>query len=170
MPQEGGVAGPGTQQRVDSSGMVTVDEPSRAENGAGRDNSPGVVTRGRQWVGQRVMVHCDNTGAVAVVNSGYSQVTSIMHLLRCLFFIRAHFQVQLRATHTTGAKNLIADAISRNNMPRFFSQVPEAQYRRAAFPHPLVALLIEQQPDWTFPHWAQLFGSSSAGLALGNDL
>ena len=27
---------------------------------------------GRYWAGQAVMFHCDNTGAVAVVNSGYS--------------------------------------------------------------------------------------------------
>ena len=32
-----------------------------------------------------VVVHCDNEGAVAVVNSGYSRVLQIMHLLRCLF-------------------------------------------------------------------------------------
>ena len=29
---------------MDSTGIVTVDEPSRAENGAGRDTSPGAVT------------------------------------------------------------------------------------------------------------------------------
>ena len=29
-------------------------------------------------------VYCDNTAAVAVVNSGYGQVPEIMHLLRCM--------------------------------------------------------------------------------------
>ncbi len=42
-------------------------------------------------------VHCDNLGVVAVVNSGYSRVPQIMHLLRCLFFIRAHFQIDVVA-------------------------------------------------------------------------
>lgn len=45
---------------------------------------------GRQWEGQEVIVHCDNTGAVAVLNSGYSCVAPIKHLLWCLVFICAH--------------------------------------------------------------------------------
>ena len=40
--------------------------------------------------GQRVTVYCDNSGAVVVVNSGFGRVHSNMHLLWCLFFIRAH--------------------------------------------------------------------------------
>ena len=43
---------------------------------------------GRQWADSMVVVHCDNEGAVAAVNAGYSKVPPIMHLLRCLFFIR----------------------------------------------------------------------------------
>ncbi len=34
---------------------------------------------GRQWRGGVVTMHCDNTAAVAVVNSGYSKVPEIMH-------------------------------------------------------------------------------------------
>ena len=45
---------------------------------------------GKNWAGQVVKVHCDNSGAVSVVNSGYSRVPQMMHLLRCLFFIQAH--------------------------------------------------------------------------------
>ena len=80
---------------------------------------------GRRWVGQVVRVSCDNTGTVAVVNSGYSRSPQIMHLLRCLFFIRAHFQLEMWACHIPGVQNIIADAISRNNMSVFFSR-PEA--------------------------------------------
>ncbi len=56
-----------------------------------------------------VIVHCDNEAAV---NSGYSQDQQIMHLLRCLFFIKAHFQLELRVVHIPGADNVVADAIS----------------------------------------------------------
>ena len=41
---------------------------------------------GRHWRGSAVTFHCDNVAAVAVVNSGYSRVPQILHLLRCLFF------------------------------------------------------------------------------------
>ena len=50
------------------------------------------VVWGRHWVGRVVEVHCDNTRVVAVLNAGHSRVPRIMHLLRCLFFIRALLQ------------------------------------------------------------------------------
>ncbi len=50
-----------------------------------------------QWRWKVVLVHCDNQAMVSVVNSGYSKVPQIMHLLRCLFFIRAHFQMDVIA-------------------------------------------------------------------------
>lgn len=56
----------------------------------------------KHWRGLRVTVHCDNTGTVAVVNAGYSREHNIMHLLRCLFFIRATYQFSLYATHIAG--------------------------------------------------------------------
>ena len=114
---------------------------------------------GRQWVGGAVTFHCDNTSAVSVVTSGYSRVQEIMHLLRCLFFVRARFQFEAWAVHTPGADNGIADAISRNNMYRFYSQVPAARVRRVPIPPPLMALLVGQQPDWTSMAWTRLFRS-----------
>ena len=93
------------------------------------------------------MVHCDNTGAVAAVNSGYSRVPGIMHLLRCLFFIRAHFELTVWAVHIPGKLNTWADAISRNNLSYFFSQMQGAAGQRIAIPRDLLSLLIEQQPD-----------------------
>ena len=114
---------------------------------------------GGRWSKSRVTVYCDNEGVVAMVNSGYSRVPPIMHLLRTLFFIRAHFYIDVWAVHVPGANNELADAISRDNLRLLFSQVPEASHRRVAVPPPLLALLVEQQPDWTSPTWRQLFGS-----------
>ena len=112
---------------------------------------------GDLWRAKLVHVHCDNLGVVAVVNSGYSRVPQIMHLLRCLFFIRAHFQIDVVALHVPGVENGLADAISRNNLQMFFSQVPEAANRRATIPTELLSLLVEHQPDWTSPDWTRLF-------------
>ena len=41
---------------------------------------------GPQWRNSFVKFYCDNEGAVAAINSGYSKIPSILHLLRCLFF------------------------------------------------------------------------------------
>ena len=98
-----------------------------------------------------VTFHCDNTAAVSVINSGYSRVPNI---ILCLFFIRAHFQLEAWAVHTPGVENGRADAISWNNMCCFRLQVPVARDCRVPIPPAPIALLAEQQPDWT--SWLRL--------------
>ncbi len=61
-------------------------------------------------------VSCDNTGAVAAVNSGYSRSPQLMHLLRCLFYIRAHFQLEMRACHVPGTKNIVATVAAQQGI------------------------------------------------------
>ena len=47
---------------------------------------------GRAWRGQSVWGKCDNMAAVQVVGSRLCKDPTLMHLLRCLFFLEAHFQ------------------------------------------------------------------------------
>ena len=89
---------------------------------------------GRQWRGGVVTIHCGNTAAVAVVNSGYSRVPETMHLLRYLFK-------------------------DKDNLHLFYPQMLATRDRRTSIRGALKALLAEQQPDWTSPAWAQLFRS-----------
>ena len=112
---------------------------------------------GQAWQGSSVVIHCDNMGTVAVVNSGYSKVPQVMHLLRCLFFIRAHFSLSVRAVHVPGVENGWADVISRNLLSDFFAQVPGARGGRQDIPRSLLDLLVVRQPDWTSATWTELF-------------
>ena len=105
------------------------------------------------------VLHCDKQGAVAAVNSGYSRVQAIMHLLRCLFYVRARFKFYLRAVYIPGEYNVLADAISRDNLDLLFSQVPQAATSRIVLPPQLSVLLVHSRPDRTSPHWTQLFSS-----------
>ncbi len=114
---------------------------------------------GPWWQDCRVVVHCDNQAVVCVVNSGYSKDKDMMHLLRCLFFIRAHWGLYLRAEHIPGEQNVVADAISRGNLSRFFQVSPAASSHPTPVPQPLHELLVAQQPDWTSPDWVTLFKS-----------
>ena len=43
-----------------------------------------------------------------------------MHLLRCIFFVTAFHELSLRPVEIPGSTNIIADAISRNNMVLFW--------------------------------------------------
>ena len=72
---------------------------------------------------------------MAVVNSGYS--TQLMHLARCLFFIRAIYRFTLRAVYVPGRENVLANAISRTVL---FTQVPEAVRRRCHVPRQAAGL------------------------------
>ena len=117
----------------------------------------GLCPLGPHWQGSSIVIHCDNMGAVAVVNAGSSKVPPIMHLLRCHFFIRAHFTLSAPAVHVPGVENAWADAISCNMLFDFFSQVPGAINRRQPIPPSFLDLLVGQQPDWTFIAWTQLF-------------
>ena len=112
---------------------------------------------GRQWADSMVVVHCDNEGAVAAVNAGYSKVPPIMHLLRCLFFIRARYRVVLRAVHIPGRCNILADAISRNNLGMLFARRPDVRGGWCPIPQELWHLLVVERPDWTSGAWARLF-------------
>ena len=114
---------------------------------------------GRQWQGQAILCHCDNMAVVQVVHSGYSTDRQLMRLIRCLFFIRAYWQISVRAVHIPGELNVVADAISRNNTPLLFQKVPDANPEPTPLPAPLLDLLVEHQPDWLSPSWAQLFKS-----------
>ena len=114
---------------------------------------------GHQWRAKRVLLHCDNEAAVAVLNAGYSHDSLIMHLLRTLFFIKAHFDLDLRVTHIPGKDNGVADAISRDDLVTMFSQVPTAARNPSPIPPGVSAVLVEGQPDWTSVDWVQLFAS-----------
>ena len=72
-------------------------------------------------------------GVVHGVNSGYSRaLRSCICCDACSF--RARIQLDVWAVHTLGVQNGITDAISQNNLHRFFLQVPEARARRVMVP------------------------------------
>ena len=87
------------------------------------------------------------------------KVTSIMHSVRCLFFIRASFNLHLEATHIPGTLNHLADVVSRDNLAFLYSQVPAAPLSRTSIPPQLVSLLVVNPIDWTSPDWSQQFGT-----------
>ena len=64
---------------------------------------------------------CDNNTVVMVIKHGYTKEKHMAHLLWCLFFLEAKFNVTLVTTHVPGAKNLVADALSHNRLMEFFT-------------------------------------------------
>jgi hypothetical protein len=117
------------------------------------------VVWGHMWQGCTVRCISDNEAAVQVINQRYAKDALLMHMIRCLFFVCAKFDVNLVAKHTPGKDNVLADALSRGNLPFFLSQVPHACTSPTPIPFPLVLGLSMAQPEWTSPDWTRWFSS-----------
>ena len=114
---------------------------------------------GKRWAGSRIEYHRDNAAVVGVVNTGKAKDPTLMHLLRCLFFIASHYSVHVHATHIPGQTNAAADALSRNRLSSFLQVVPEADKDPTPIPQALLDMTVREQPDWTSVRWARLFSA-----------
>ncbi len=117
------------------------------------------VIWGTAWKGGRVVARCDNAAVVAVVNSRYSRDAHLMQMLRCLFFIEAHFQFQMEATHIPGTENILADDLSRGRQTSFRQKISSCDPEPSIVPPSLLQWLLHPQLDWTSPSWMELFNS-----------
>ena len=118
---------------------------------------------GGRWCGVRVHGRCDNQAAVCALNRRSCRDPSLMHLLRCLFFLEAHFQFELVASHIPGCENTLADDLSRDLLPAFFSKAPHMDPSPSPLPPQLPALLLEPC-SWTSPVWTRRFASTATAV------
>ena len=107
---------------------------------------------GASWRGLTVCCHCDNQSVVAVVRGGYCRDPAMAHMLRCLFFLEAKYDILLTARHVPGVENGAADAISRNRLEVFFDLTPQAQRRACPVPQDLIGHMMRQE-QWTSDDW-----------------
>ena len=114
---------------------------------------------GKEWNGMTIKIKCDNAAVVAIINSGRSKEHRAMHLMRCLFFFLAQYNMFILAEHIPGKDNVAADSLSRGNLSLFYQQVPTAMPHPTPVPEELLQALIHQQPDLTSGSWRVLFNS-----------
>jgi len=105
----------------------------------------------------RMRCYSDNTAAVEVLNSGYSEDVVMMHLVHSLFFISQHFWFMVEAVHLPVKLNTVAGVPSRNYMPQFLQVMPESDPEPTLIPDRLLWLLVEEKPNWTSVNWTELF-------------
>ena len=74
-------------------------------------------------MGSSVLCHYDNESVVVIIKGGYCKDPSLAHMLRCLFFLEAKFDVVLTAAHVPEVENGVADSTSRNNVHTFFNRL-----------------------------------------------
>ena len=115
------------------------------------------VIWGHYWRGCTVCSHCDNTAVVDVINTRKAKDPLLCHQLCALFFASAFFDFELIAAHTPGQENGAADALSRNMLPSFLTQVPNAAHTPSQVPMDLQLGLSTTQPCWKSPEWTAWF-------------
>lgn len=113
---------------------------------------------GDSWGGARIHSRCDNQAAVCAINRRSCRDPSLMHLLRCLFFLETHYQFELVASHIPGVENSLADDLSCYLLPSFLSKVPHMDPSPSPLPPQLPALLLEPC-SWTSLVWTRRFSS-----------
>jgi hypothetical protein len=110
---------------------------------------------GDGWRGKNILARCDNTAVVAIVNSGTSRNPQAMNLMRCLAFLSAKGDFRIQAAHIRGSHNIVADALSRDNLPLFRSCYPQANPDPTPIPPAVLDVLLLREPDWMARDWTE---------------
>ena len=110
--------------------------------------------------------HCDNQSLVDAINKGSSKDEMVMHLLRCLWFFTAIFNIRITATHIPGVTNTAADMLSRNQASNFLMANPQASPIPTPLPPPLLLILSPSKLDWTSPCFVKKFKEAICMIQL----
>lgn len=94
---------------------------------------------------KKILFHIDNMALVSIVNKRSSKDKFIMTLIRPFVLPTMVNNIQFKAVHIEGARNEVADAISRFQMSRFRSLVPAANMFPAEIPEAFLTLILNIQ-------------------------
>ena len=112
---------------------------------------------GPSWRGKLILCHCDNAAVVAQVNKLHGRDPKAGHMLKCLAYLQAVYDCQIRAIHVAGVNNPIADALSRNRAESGLFRRSQASPTPTQVPPAWVNLICQQAPDWSSEHWRATF-------------
>ena len=102
----------------------------------------------------------DNMAVVHVLNNTYSKGQHLMHLIRTLVFLASRFEFWFSASHIEGKANIIADALSRNNLQLLFLQAQDLKhFSPPHIPPQLLTMISDSSLAWISTDWIKLFNS-----------
>ena len=91
-------------------------------------------TWGHQWAGQRVVFMTDNKPITQIWDKGTRPNLNIMELVRRLFLLAVHCNFSVAFKYIPGVLNPIADALSRFQVKRFRTLMPDAAIHPTPIP------------------------------------
>ena len=108
---------------------------------------------GNRWSRSTVCFHCDNQAVVDVIRGGYCRDKLLAHMLRCMFFLEAHFGFTATARHIPGVEN---HKLMHSPETNIVHLAPQAHQSPAMVPKEVVQGLMAQAP-WTSANWESWF-------------
>jgi len=115
-----------------------------------------IAVWGHQLARREVLVKSDNLNVVTAVNKGSCREAVVMHLLRCMWFFVAHFDIRVVAEHLPGKDNTIADQISRNDITQMRRIQAGLSRWPTLVPTPILHMISPRGPDWVSLHFCKL--------------
>jgi hypothetical protein len=79
-----------------------------------------VASFGRHWQGKKITFRSDCLPVVQAIEKGSTNKRKLMQLLRHLHALAAQYSFEFRCVHVKGADNSLADALSRDDVQKFF--------------------------------------------------
>lgn len=77
------------------------------------------ATFGCHWAGRKVLCRSDCKAAIDALNSKYSCVPRMQHLIRCIGTFCLRYNFDIRASHIPGLSNIHADLLSRLDVDKW---------------------------------------------------
>lgn len=108
---------------------------------------------GSRWQSLLSTCHCDNKAVATIVNKRSAKDPGLPHILSCISLYAAHYHF----SHLPDQCNQVADALSGNNIPLFFSLLPQANPVPDRIPPEAIQMTMRANIDWTSPDWTALF-------------
>ena len=142
--------------------QIEWDQHTRELHIAAKELIPIIIAAiiwGPKWEGQKVDAYCDNMAVVAAVTSRYCQDATLMQMLWGLFFIEAHYQFKISATHIPGQHNELADDLSRNRLVDFLRKKTGALPTASNVPVSFLQWLLNPKLEWTSQAWMRQFAT-----------
>ena len=93
-----------------------------------------VCVWGHHWSNKRIMFHTDNEALVHTINANTTKDVKIMALVRKLVVQSMRFNIQFKAVHVPGCKNILADKLSRLQVEAFKIAAPHAMEHPSPVP------------------------------------
>lgn len=113
-----------------------------------------VAMWGLFWLGNRVLVHCDNMAVMNIMSSNTSKDKTIIHLLRG-YTLSVHTTISTYELHTFRGLKLYLQMPYLKQSAGILMENPKANKEPTPIPELLSTVLVSIQPDWLSKTWRE---------------